>query len=59
MKKLQIISIIVLVITIVGFIMCRFVVPFPDWLVRVVGLLMSTSVFTTVFSMVKIAAVKK
>lgn len=59
MKKLQIISTIVLVITIIGVIFWRFVVPFPDWTVRVVGILMLVSIFTTVFSTVKIAISKK
>jgi hypothetical protein len=59
MKKLQIISIIVLVITIVGFIMWRFVAPFPDWSVRIVGIFMLASIFTTVFSTAKIAVAKK
>ena len=59
MKKLQIISIIVLGVTLLGFIVWRFVVPLPDWLVRVVGILMLASIFTTVFSTMKIAAAKK
>lgn len=59
MKKLQIISIVVLALSAVGFILWRFAVPFPDWLVRVVGILMLISIFTTVFSTVKIVMSKK
>ena len=59
MKKLQIVSMIVLIITIIGFMLWHFVVPFPDCLVRVVGILMLASIFTAVFSTVKIAARRK
>lgn len=59
MKKLQIFSIIVLVITIVGFILWRFIIPFPDYLVRIIGILMLASVFTTVFSTVRVTMNKK
>ena len=59
MKKLRIVSIIILLITIVGFILWRFVDSFPDWLVRANGALMLIAVFVTVFSSVKIAMSKK
>jgi len=59
MKKLQVISIIVLILSTAGLMIWRFVVPFPDWLVRVVGVLSLVSIFTTVFSIVKISAAKK
>ena len=58
MGKLRIVSIIILFISILGLILWRFV-QFPDWLVRVNGILMLISVFTTVFSSVKIAMSKK
>ena len=58
MGKLRIVSIIILFISIVGLILWRFV-QFPDWLVCVNGILMLISVFTTVFSSVKIAMSKK
>jgi len=59
MKKLQVISIIVLIISVVGFMIWRFAVPFSDWFVRVIGVLMLVSIFMTVFSTVKITMVKK
>lgn len=55
MKKLQIISTVILLITIVLFLLWRFVVPFPDWLVRVnCVLMMMAAIFTTVFSTVRV-----
>jgi len=54
MKKLRILSILLLLISLAGFILWRFVMPFPDWLVRVNGVLMLAAIFTAVFSTVKI-----
>jgi len=54
MKKLQMISRIVLIISIVGFIVWRFAIPSSDWVMRVIGVLLLVSVFTMVFSTVKI-----
>ena len=60
MKKLNIVSFIVAAISFLGFALWRFgIVAFPDWLVRVVGILMLCSVFTVVFSTVKVKMVKK
>ena len=59
MKKIQIISTLVLMISIACLIIWRFAVPFPDWAVRVVGIFMLVSMFMTVFSTVKITAAKK
>ena len=59
MKALRIVGIIILVIAIAGFVLWRFIVPFPDWLVRVNGVLMLVALFTTVFSSVRIANSKK
>lgn len=59
MKKLQIISIIVLIISIAVFMIWRFAIPFADWLVRVIGILMLVSIFMTVFSTAKITMDKK
>lgn len=59
MKKFRAISIAVLILCIAGLLMWRFVVPFPDWLVRAVGILSLVSIFTTVFSTVKMFANKK
>lgn len=55
MKKLQIIGYLFLLLTMVGFLLWRcFMVPFPDWLIRVNGVLMMAAIFVTVFSGVKI-----
>jgi len=59
MKKLRLVSIVILSIIIVGFILWRFVVPFPDWLVRVNGIFMLVTIFTTAFSTAKTATSKK
>ena len=59
MKKIQIISTLVLIISVAGLIIWRFAVSFPDWAVRVVGIFMLVSMFMTVFSTVKITAAKK
>lgn len=59
MKKLQIVSFAVLVVSIVGFMIWRFVAPCPDWFVRVTGVLMLVSIFLTVFSAVKLFKGKK
>lgn len=59
MKKLRIVSIILLIIAVAGFLLWRFGVPYPDWAVRVIGILMLAAIFTTVFSTVKIAMSKK
>ena len=59
MKKLQAISVAVLIISIAGFIIWRFAVPYYDWLARVDGVLILVSIFTTVLSTVKITMAKK
>ena len=59
MGKLQTVSIVVSVISIIGFVLWRFVFPFPDWLVRVNGILMLAAIFTAVFSTVKITGGKQ
>lgn len=59
MRKMRIISIIFLIITIIGYILWRFVGLLPDWTVRVFGVLMLISIFTSVFSSVKISMSKK
>ena len=58
MKKLQILSLIVLTITIIGIVLWRFVISLPDWSVRVIGVAMLISIFTTVFSTVKMVQTK-
>lgn len=59
MKRLQIGSLIVLVITIISLVLWRFAFTFPDWLVRVVGILMLISIFSLVFSTVRLREVRK
>lgn len=59
MKKLRTVSIVILAFAIAGFIACRFTVPFPDWLVRINGVLMLAAAFTFAFSSVKLAMSRK
>lgn len=59
MKKLQVVSVLVLLVLVVAYILNRLVIPFPDWLVRVVGLFMLVSIFTTAFSTAKIVIGRK
>jgi len=54
MRILRIVSIVLLVITLAGFILWRFVIPFPAWLVRVNGILMLITIFTSVYSAVRL-----
>lgn len=58
MKKLQIISIISLVISIIGFILWRFDVIASDWVIGVSVVIMIVAISTAVFSSVKIAMSK-
>ena len=58
MKRLQLIGFIIFTITIAGFILWHFTVSFPDWLVRVNGILMLVSVFIVVFTTIKISVKK-
>jgi hypothetical protein len=53
MKKFRAISIVVLVLSVISLLLWRAAVSFPDWLVRVVGALAIISLFTSVFSTVK------
>jgi len=59
MRKLNITSIIISAVTVVGFVLWRFVIAFPDWLVRVLGIFMLVSIFTMVYSTIKIKMSKK
>lgn len=59
MKKLQIISSAILIVSIAGFMIWRFTAPCPDWFVRVTGALMLVSIFFTVFSTVKLSKGRK
>jgi hypothetical protein len=59
MKKFRAISIVVLVLSVISLLLWRAAVSFPDWLVRVVGALAIISLFTSVFSTVKMLISKK
>lgn len=59
MKKVQIVSWIVLVITMIGMLLGRFVVPFPDWAVRVIGIVMLCAIFMVSFSTAHMVIGKK
>lgn len=58
MKKLQIISFLVLIITVIGSILRKFVFIFPDWMIRGIGILMLVSIFTMVFSSRRLQSAK-
>jgi uncharacterized membrane protein len=59
MNRLQIGSLIVSVITIICLILGRFAFTFPDWLVRIAGILMLISIFCLVFSTVRLREPRK
>ena len=59
MKKLRIFGMVTLIASVIGFILWRFVLPLPDWFMRVVGVLMLVSIVTTVFSAVRISLAEK
>lgn len=54
MKKLQIISVVLLLLTVMTMAVNYVIGPFNDWIVRVIGLILLISIFTTVFSSVKL-----
>ncbi len=58
MKKLQMISIIVLIITVAGMAVNAFLLRFPDWAVRVIGVLMLIALFTAVFTSIRMVTRK-
>jgi hypothetical protein len=59
MKKLQIISYLTFAVALSGMVLWRVAVPFPDWLVRTLGILLLAALFTSVFSTVRISLQKK
>lgn len=59
MKKLRVVSTLVLIITVIVFILWHFVVTVPDWVAYANGILMLAALFTTVFSTVRAARDKK
>lgn len=54
MKKVKMISSIVLVISMILLVLWRFVIPFPDWAVRIIGIVMLGSIVTVMYSSVKV-----
>ncbi len=58
MKRLQITSIIILIVGIICFSLWRTVLLMPDWLVRVNGIIMLISLFTLAFSSAKLYNLK-
>ena len=54
MKRLQITSIIILVVGIICFLLFRFVLEVPDWFVRITGIVLAISLFTMSFSSAKL-----
>lgn len=58
MKKLQLISWILLAISFGTFLVWRFVLPLPDWCMRAAGILMLVTIFTSVFSSVRLSLTK-
>ncbi len=60
MKRLQITSMITIVIGIICILLWRFVLPEPaDWLLRIPGLFILISIFTLVFSTVRLNKIEK
>lgn len=59
MKKLQLLGLIMLIISLAGFILWRFIVTLPDWLIRADMVLMLFAVFITSFSTTKVIMNKR
>ena len=58
MKKLQLISIILFTISFGTFLVWRFALPLPDWYMRAAGIVMLITIFTSVFSSVRLSLTK-
>ena len=58
MKKLQLISWILLAISFGTFLVWRFLLPLPDWCMRAAGIVMLVTIFTSVFSSVRLSLTK-
>lgn len=58
MKKLQFISIILFAISFGTYLLWRFVLPLPDWCMRAAGIVMLVTIFTSVFSSVRLSLTK-
>lgn len=59
MKKVRLISIIVLALTVLGMAVNTFITRFPDWAVRATGILMLLALFAVVFSSMRISGSKE
>ena len=59
MKKLQLISLIMLALSISGMAVNAFLTRFPDWAVRAIGVLMLIALFAAVSSSIRIVKEKK
>ena len=53
MKKVQIISICILIITLVAMVVNKIAIPLSDWVIRMDGVIMLVSLFVVSFSTVK------
>jgi len=53
MKKVQIISICILIVTLVVMVVNKIVIPLSDWVIRMDGVIMLVSLFVVSFSTVK------
>ncbi len=53
MKKVQIISICILIVTLVVMVVNKIVIPLSDWVIRMDGVIMLVSLFGVSFSTVK------
>ena len=54
MKRLQITSMIILIIGIICFLLGRFILSVPDWFIRVTGIILLISILALVFSSVRL-----
>lgn len=53
MKKAQIISICILIITLIVMVVNKIVIPLSDWVIRMDGIIMMAALFVASFSTVK------
>ena len=58
MKRLQITSMIILIIGIICLLLWRFILSVPDWFVRGTGIIILISIFILVFSSVRLRNMK-
>lgn len=53
MKKVQIISICILIVTLVVMVVNKIVIPLPNWIIRMDGIIMLVSLFVVSFITIK------